>query len=492
MNLFLQPIHTLHKLRLKGEISARDIAQSVLQRIEQVEGRVKAFLHLRSTKKVLEEAKNSDMSLDLCEMHSPLSGLPIGLKDVFSTKGIPTTCGSHFLEGYVPPYDATVSAKLKQERIVLIGKNNMDEFAMGSSTEHSAFGNSHNPWDLARTPGGSSGGSAAAVAAGECLASIGTDTGGSVRQPAAYTGIVGLKPTYGRVSRYGMIAFASSFDVAGILCRGVYDAALLLKCLAGHDPKDSTSAANPAPEDYPKTMGKVLSLKGLRVGMIKEFGEIEGVSPAAQACFAQNVRHVQLLGARVSTLSLPRLKQSLAAYYILAPSEASSNLGRYDGVRYGVRGQGITNLEEHYQKSRSQGFGAEVKRRIMLGVFCLSAGYHEAYYAQAMRVRALLRQDFQAAFETVDVLMSPTTPSEAFCLGKIQDPLEMYNQDVFTLPANLAGIPAISIPAGLSKEGLPLGLQLMAAHFQETTLLGAAYAIENTLHPKGAPCAPLV
>jgi aspartyl-tRNA(Asn)/glutamyl-tRNA(Gln) amidotransferase subunit A len=413
--------------------------------------------------------------------------MPIALKDIFTTRGIETTCGSRILKGFVPPYDATVVERLQAQGLNLVGKTNMDEFAMGSSTENSGYGPTHNPWDLSRVPGGSSGGSAAAVAAGEALAALGTDTGGSIRQPASFTSLVGLKPTYGRVSRYGMVAFASSLDQAGVLTRDTHDAALLLGLIAGHDPRDATSAQQPVP-DYLAALGG--DLKGKRVGLVREFQAWGGVDPGVAETFAQNVRRVQELGAEVREVSLPSLDYAIGVYYILAPSEASSNLGRYDGVRYGQRRGEQGGLREMFQRTREEGFGAEVKRRIMLGTFALSAGYYDAYYLRAMRIREQLREDFRRAFTEVDLIACPPAPLPAFKLGeKLDDPLQMYLTDAFTLPVNLAGLPGISIPGGFTAEGLPLGLQFIAPHFQEPALLQAAHAFEQAtdFHTRRAP-----
>jgi aspartyl-tRNA(Asn)/glutamyl-tRNA(Gln) amidotransferase subunit A len=485
MELCDLPIHTLHERRLAREISTADIARSVLRRIEAVEARLHAFITL-TTEGVLPAAEAADARLAGDGLRSPIDGLPIALKDIFTTRGIETTCGSRILKGFVPPYDATVVERLRAGGLNLVGKANMDEFAMGSSTENSGFGPTRNPWDETRVPGGSSGGSAAAVAAGEALAALGTDTGGSVRQPAGFTSIVGLKPTYGRVSRYGMVAFASSLDQAGVMTRDTRDAALLLGLVAGHDPRDATSAQVPVP-DYLAALGG--DLRGRRIGIVKEFQGWGGVEPAVAATFQDNLRTLQALGAEVREVSLPTLDFGIAVYYILAPSEASSNLGRYDGVRYGVRAGDADGLRAMFQRTREQGFGPEVKRRIMLGTFALSAGYYDAYYLRAMRIREQLRADFARAFAAVDLIACPPAPTAAFKLGeKVDDPLQMYLGDAFTLPANLAGLPGICVPGGFTAEGLPLGLQLIAPHFQEAALLQAAHAFEQaTAHHQRRP-----
>ena len=476
MELCETPIHTLHERRLAGEISTADIARSVLARIEAVEEGIHAFI-TPTTEKVLGAAEEADALLAGGETLSPIAGMPLALKDIFTTQGIETTCGSRILRGFMPPYDATVVTRLKAHGLNLVGKTNMDEFAMGSSTENSGYGPTRNPWDLDRVPGGSSGGSAAAVAAGEALAALGTDTGGSIRQPASFTSLVGLKPTYGRVSRYGMIAFASSLDQCGVMTRDTADAALLLGLIAGHDPRDATSARHPVP-DY----GAALTgdLKGKRIGLVKEFQAWKALDGAVDEAFADNVHTLTDLGAEVSEVSLPTLDYAIAVYYILAPSEASSNLGRYDGVRFGPRAGGTGSLKEMFRQTREEGFGPEVKRRIMLGTFALSAGYYDAYYARAMGIREQLRADFDTAFTRVDLIACPTSPEPAFKLGeKLDDPLRMYMVDAFTLPANLAGLPGISVPGGFSPQGLPLGLQLLAPHFAEERLLQAAHAFES-------------
>jgi len=476
MELCDLPIHTLHQRRLAGEISTVEIARAVLARLEAAEPRLHAFI-TPTPDGVLQRAEEADARLAKKALHSPIDGLPIALKDIFATRGIPTTCGSRILAGFTPPYDATVVERLAAQGLNLVGKTNMDEFAMGSSTENSGYGPTRNPWDLERVPGGSSGGSAAAVAAGEALAALGTDTGGSIRQPASFTSIVGLKPTYGRVSRYGMVAFASSLDQAGVMTRDTADAALLLGMIAGHDPRDATSAQVPVPDYAAALKG---DLKGRRIGLVREVQGWGGVHPAVSATFEANVQSLRALGAEVLEVSLPSLESAIAVYYILAPSEASSNLGRYDGVRYGVRQVGDGALRDLFQRTREEGFGPEVKRRIMLGTFALSAGYYDAYYLRAMRIREQLRADFAKAFAQVHLIACPVSPTPPFKLGeKVDDPLQMYLVDAFTLPANLAGLPGLSVPGGFTPEGLPVGLQLIAPHFQEAPLLQAGHAFEQ-------------
>jgi aspartyl-tRNA(Asn)/glutamyl-tRNA(Gln) amidotransferase subunit A len=465
------------KLRA-GEVSASEILDASLARIDAVEGDVRAFLTL-TPELARERAEELDAYLSTGAPQTGVAGIPVALKDVLTTNGIRTTCGSKILEPYVPPYDATAWARLSGAGGVLVGKTNCDEFAMGSSNENSAFGPVHNPWDLGRVPGGSSGGSAAAVAAGEVVWALGTDTGGSVRQPASLCGVVGLKPTYGLISRYGLIAFASSLDTVGTFTRSVRDAATLLSVLGGKDPRDATSL-DTAPHDYAR--GLDAGAKGLRVGVVAEaFGE--GVEPGVRDAVRAAIDRLAGLGAEVGAVSLPHAEYALSAYYLIAPSEASSNLARYDGVRYGFRAAGEhPDSVEMMFASRGQGFGPEVKRRIMLGTYALSAGYYEAYYGQAQKVRTLVIRDYEAAFERFDVLVSPTSPTTAFPIGaKVDDPMAMYLNDIFTIPANLAGVPAISVPCGLDDAGLPVGLQFTAPILQEGRLLRAAQALESEL-----------
>jgi aspartyl-tRNA(Asn)/glutamyl-tRNA(Gln) amidotransferase subunit A len=452
---------------------------------------VHAFLHV-DTDGALAAAKAVDARVAAGDELSPLAGVPLAMKDVVVTKGLPTTAGSKILEDWRPPYDATITRRIKDAGIVMLGKTNMDEFAMGSSTENSAYGPSRNPWDLARIPGGSSGGSSAAVAAFEAPLSIGTDTGGSVRQPAAVTGIVGHKPTYGAVSRYGLIAFSSSLDQAGPFGRMVLDAALLHEVIAGHDPTDSTSIRGPvAPVVAAAHEGARGDLKGVRAGVVRELGG-EGYQPGVLASFEAAVQTLRSLGADVREVSCPHFGYALAAYYLIAPSEASSNLARFDGVRYGLRvgDDGVHSLEDVMSLTREVGFGAEVKRRIMIGTYALSSGYYEAYYGQAQKVRTLISRDFAAAFEQVDVLVSPSSPFVAFGIGeRIDDPMAMYVNDLCTLPASLAGTPAISVPSGLS-EGLPVGLQIMAPALADERCYRVAAAVESAVAPLVVP--PLV
>ncbi|HEY7399280.1 MAG TPA: Asp-tRNA(Asn)/Glu-tRNA(Gln) amidotransferase subunit GatA [Actinomycetota bacterium] len=461
-----------------GEITAAEVIESCLARVEEVEERVRAFLTL-TPEVARERAAELDVHRASGAPRSPVAGIPLALKDVLATKGIRTTCGSQILEEYVPPYDATAWARLSGEGGVLVGKTNCDEFAMGSSTENSAFGPVHNPWDLSRVPGGSSGGSAAAVAAGEVVWALGTDTGGSVRQPAALCGVVGMKPTYGLVSRYGLIAFASSLDTVGTFTRGVRDAALLLGAIAGKDPRDATSLDDGPGRDYVGTLEK--GVDGMRFGVVQEaFGE--GVEPGVRDAVRAAVERISAMGGRVDEVSLPHADYGLSAYYLIAPSEASSNLARYDGVRYGLRVPDASDSIEMMARTRGAGFGAEVKRRVMLGTYALSAGYYEAYYGQAQKVRTLIIRDYERAFADHDVLISPTSPTTAFTIGeRADDPMAMYLSDVFTIPANLAGVPAITIPCGLDANRLPVGVQLTGPVLAEATVLRAAHALEADL-----------
>ena len=458
-----------------GEIRSTEIAGSCLERIAALEPRLGAFL-LPTEELARRQAAEVEERI-ASGSAGAVTGIPVALKDVLSTRGVRTTCGSKILETYVPPYDCTPWARLAEAGSVLLGKTNCDEFAMGSSNENSAYGPVRNPWDLGTVPGGSSGGSAAAVAAGEAVWALGTDTGGSVRQPAALCGVVGLKPTYGLISRYGLIAFASSLDTVGTFTRSVRDAAVLLSTIAGKDPLDATSLDEPR-RDYAGDLGQ--GVAGLRVGVVREtFGQ--GVEPDVASAVRSAVDRFAALGAEVGEASLPHADYALSAYYLIAPSEASSNLARYDGVRYGLRVQGHDSVEM-MTKTRGEGFGPEVKRRIMLGTYALSAGYYEAYYGQAQKVRTLIIRDYEHAFERFDLLVSPTSPTTAFRLGeRTEDPLAMYLSDVFTIPANLAGVPAVSIPCGLDRRGLPIGLQLTAPVLQEARLLAAADAVEQEL-----------
>ncbi|MBE9013294.1 Asp-tRNA(Asn)/Glu-tRNA(Gln) amidotransferase subunit GatA, partial [Pseudanabaenaceae cyanobacterium LEGE 13415] len=435
-----------------------------------------SFLQVTSDR-ALEFAKQIDAKIAAGDEIGLLAGIPIGIKDNLCTKGVPTTCASKILQNFVPPYESTVTQKLIDAGAVMVGKTNLDEFAMGGSSETSAYAKTANPWDTSRVPGGSSGGSAAAVAGGECPIALGSDTGGSIRQPASFCGIVGMKPTYGLVSRYGLVAFASSLDQIGPFARSVEDTAILLNAIAGYDPKDSTSLNVQVP-DYTQFLAS--DLKGKRVGIIKEtFGE--GLDPEVEKAVMSAIDQMKALGAEVKEISCPRFRYGIAAYYIIAPSEASANLARYDGVKYGARIEDAENLMEMYTKTRSEGFGAEVKRRIMIGTYALSAGYYDAYYLKAQKVRTLIKQDFEAAFEQVDVLVSPTAPTTAFKLGdKSQDPLSMYLIDLMTIPVNLAGLPGMSVPCGFDSQGLPIGLQIIGNVLREDQVFQVASAYERS------------
>ncbi|WP_375771451.1 Asp-tRNA(Asn)/Glu-tRNA(Gln) amidotransferase subunit GatA [Archangium gephyra] len=458
-----------------GETTSVEATRACLARIAQVDGKVKAFLRL-DEHGALAAAEASDARRKKGNPLGPLDGVPVAVKDIFLTEGVETTCASRVLEGFVPPYDATTVRLLKEAGTPILGKLNQDEFAMGSSNESSAYGPCHNPWDLTRTPGGSSGGSAAALAAREVFGTLGTDTGGSIRQPAALTNTVGLKPTYGRVSRYGVIAYASSLDAPGPMARTVGDVAALLQVLARHDPRDSTSA----PADVPDYLADLEhGVAGLKLGVPREYF-VEGMDPEVEASVREALKAYERLGATLVDVSLPHTKYALATYYLLAPAEASSNLARYDGVRYGLRARDAKGLKDMYGLTRDQGFGPEVKRRIMLGTYALSAGYYDAYYLKAQKVRTLIRDDFAKAFTQVDALVTPTSPVPAFKLGeKVNDPLSMYLMDVCTLPCNLAGLPGLSLPCGFTKAGLPIGLQLMGRPFDEAKLLRIARAFER-------------
>ena len=469
--------HEIHELLASGQVSCREAAEASLARANEVEPSLHAYVRL-TPEVALRQAEEIDERLARGEHLPPLGGVPLALKDIMCTKGLPTTCCSRILENFVPPYDATVVRRCNEQGLVLIGKTNMDEFAMGSSTENSAFGPTHNPWDLERVPGGSSGGSAAAMAADEANISLGTDTGGSIRQPAALCGVVGMKPTYGRVSRQGLVAFASSLDQIGPITKDVTDCALFLNVICGHDPLDSTSVDFPVP-DFTQSLGK--EIKGLKIGLPKEFFEYEGkrVGEEVDAAIQTALRVFESLGAEIEETSLPSLNYCVATYYLIAPAEASSNLARYDGVQYGFRSPG-DDIIDMYRKTRDKGFGAEVKRRIMLGTYALSAGYYDAYYQKAQQVRTLMVRDFQRAFEKYDLLLGPTSPTVAFRIGeKSDDPLAMYLSDVCTIPVNLAGLPAISIPCGFS-DGLPIGLQIVGRALDEETILRASYAFEQS------------
>jgi aspartyl-tRNA(Asn)/glutamyl-tRNA(Gln) amidotransferase subunit A len=480
-------VHEAHELLKRREISATELTQAVLKRIAEVEEKVHSCVTVVEDV-ARQAAEEVDNHIRTAGEISPLTGVPVLIKDVICTRGIRTTCSSRMLENFIPPYDATVAEKLKAQRAIIVGKTNMDEFAMGSSTEHSAFFPTRNPWDLGRVPGGSSGGSAAAVAADEAMYSLGSDTGGSVRQPAALCGVVGLKPTYGRVSRFGLIAFASSLDQIGPLTKDVTDCALVMNVVAGYDFRDSTSVPYPVP-DYTRQL--VPDIKGLRIGIPREYF-VEGMQNGVRVALETAIEKLHELGAEIDwEVSLPHTKYALAVYYILAPSEASANLARYDGVKYGFSERDASNVIETTEKTRQFGFGAEVKRRIMLGTYALSAGYYDAYYLKAQKVRTLIKREFDQAFEKYDALVTPTSPVVAFKLGeKLEDPMQMYLSDVCTLPINIAGIPAISIPAGFAEDpspslgsgsgqGLPIGMQIIGKPFSEETLLRIAFAYEQ-------------
>ena len=480
MNLAGLTAHEIHDLLKKGETTSTAVTESVYQQIEKVESKVKAYTTITKDK-AFQMAEQVDKNIKAGKEIKPLTGIPFAIKDVLCTEGIRTTCGSKILENFIPPYTGTALKKLEAEGTVTLGKVNMDEFAMGSSTETSYYGITRNPWDLDVIPGGSSGGSAAAVAADECIISIGTDTGGSIRQPASCCGIVGLKPTYGRVSRFGLVAYASSLDCIGPMTKDVTDAALMMNILAGHDQMDSTSANVEVP-DYTKSL--VNDMKGIRLGIPKEY-YIGGLDPEVEKALKEAIKVMESLGAKTVDISLPHTEYAVATYYLIATAEASSNLARYDAVKYGYRAKEYNDLMDMYKKSRSEGFGREVKRRIILGTHVLSSGYYEAYYLKAQKVRTLLKQDFDNAFEKCDVIITPTAPTEAFKIGeKMGDPLQMYLSDIFTISVNLGGIPAMSIPCGFAK-GLPVGMQIMGKHFNEPMIFRTAYSFEqNTNYHK--------
>ncbi len=474
----------LHQSLLSGEITSAELVRRSLDQIKAHDGQVKAFLQAGSDL-ALAQAEAIDAKRLSGQPVGLLAGLPVAIKDNICVEGATTTCGSRILENFIAPYDSHVAERLKAAGAVLLGRTNLDEFAMGSSCENSAFGPTHNPWNLEHAPGGSSGGSAAAVAARMVPLSLGSDTGGSIRQPAGFCGIVGMKPTYGRVSRYGLVAFASSLDQIGPIAGDVYGAALVMEAIAGHDPRDSTSVDRPVP-NYTQTVDQ--PLRGLRIGIAREHF-VEGLDPEVEQSVRAAIEVYQSLGATITEVSLPHSKYCVTVYYLVAASEASSNLSRFDGVHYGHRAEQFENLADMYATSRAEGFGDEVKRRIMLGTYALSAGYYDAYYNKALKVRRLIRQDFDTVFQAVDVIVSPVTPTPAFKLGALtSDPLAMYLQDIYTLSANLAGIPGLSIPCGFSKSGLPIGLQLLGPHFAEEPLLRAARMYEaatewHTLRP---------
>jgi len=475
---------TIHEARKKldnKELSSVELTKAVLNRIKETEDKLNSFVTIAGDE-AMKSAKAADEMIAAGKTR-PLTGVPLAIKDIFCTKGLLTTCSSKMLSNFVPPYDSTAVSRLKAEGAVLIGKTNMDEFAMGSSTETSHYGPTKNPWDITKIPGGSSGGSATSVSADQCIASLGTDTGGSIRQPASICGMVGLKPTYGRVSRYGVVAFASSLDQVGPMTKDVEDAAILLGSIAGFDPKDSTSIKTDVP-DYKAMLSG--SIKGLKIGVPKEYF-VDGMDEEVAQAVHKSIDDMKAMGAEIVEISLPHTEYAVAVYYIVAPAEASSNLARFDGVKFGHRASDVDGLIDMYKKTRSEGFGEEVKRRIMLGTYALSAGYYDAYYLKAQKVRTLIANDFKEAFEKCDIIVTPTTPTTAFGIGeKNDDPLQMYLSDVLTISCNLAGIPGISIPCGFSKTGLPIGLQILGNHFDEATILRAAHAYEqsNEWHKK--------
>jgi aspartyl-tRNA(Asn)/glutamyl-tRNA(Gln) amidotransferase subunit A len=473
-NLHRLTIHESHKLLKDKKISSVELTEAVLKHLHAVEGKIRACVTV-TDEEALKAARAADQAIARGEI-KPLTGVPALIKDVLCTRGIRTTCSSKMLENFIPPYDATVIRKLQADNYVIVGKANMDEFAMGSSTENSAFFVTHNPWDLDCVPGGSSGGSAAGVAIDEAIYALGSDTGGSIRQPAGFCGVVGLKPTYGRVSRFGLVAFASSLDQIGPITKDVTDCALVLNVISGHDVKDSTTVPLDVP-DYTGALKK--DINNVRIGVPKEYF-VEGMQPEVRTTLEAAIRKLEELGASVDwNVSLPYTKYGLAAYYILAPSEASANLARYDGVKYGYSYRDTTNMWDAMERTKQNGFGAEVKRRIMLGTYALSAGYYDAYYLKAQQVRTLIKRDFEQAFQKYDVLVTPTSPTVAFKIGeKVDDPVAMYLSDLCTLPINIAGVPAISIPAGFV-NGLPVGMQFIGKHFDEEMLLRVSYAFEQ-------------
>jgi len=471
---------------VSGELRSLEVVESIFRKIDEVEGKVNSYITL-TREEALRRAAEVDERASKGGDLGPLAGVPTAVKDVLCTRGVRTTCGSRMLENFIPPYDATVVRRLKEADAIIVGKANMDEFAMGSSTETSHFGASRNPYDLSRVPGGSSGGSASALAAGEALLAIGSDTGGSIRQPASFCGIVGLKPTYGRVSRFGLVAYASSLDQVGPMALDVRDCALLLKVIAGYDPRDSTSVRADVPDYLSSLDGGV---DGLRIGLPKEYFS-EGLDGEVRDAIMGSVEALSSEGAEVVELSLPHTKYAISTYYLVACAEASSNLARYDGVKYGFRAEGAKDLADMYELTRSRGFGDEVKRRIMLGTYALSAGYYDAYYLKAQKVRTLIKGDFESAFERCDVIITPVSPTPAFGIGeKIDDPLLMYLSDIYTISANLAGIPGISVPCGRSSDGLPIGLQILGKPFDEPTILRVAGAVESLVPPEAKPGRP--
>ncbi|KAA5808093.1 Asp-tRNA(Asn)/Glu-tRNA(Gln) amidotransferase subunit GatA [Thermoanaerobacterium thermosaccharolyticum] len=482
MELHKLKIHELHDLLKNKEVSAVDVTEAYLERIKEVEPQVDALICI-TEEYALKKAEEADKMIQDGNIND-LTGIPVIIKDNMCTENIRTTCASKMLEDFVPPYNATVVEKLNNLGAVMVGKANLDEFAMGSSTENSAFKTTKNPWDLSRVPGGSSGGSAASVAADECAFSLGSDTGGSIRQPASLCGVVGMKPTYGLVSRYGLVAFASSLDQIGPLTKDVTDCAIVLNAIAGHDPKDSTSVDKMRKKDYKEFLKD--DIKGIRIGYAKEFFG-EGLDDGVRESIESSLKIFESLGAEVKEISLPYLDYALAAYYIVSSAEASSNLARYDGIRYGHVATNYEDLIDMYMVSRSEGFGKEVKRRIMLGTYALSSGYYDAYYNKALKVRTLIKKDYEKAFEDVDVIVGPTSPTTAFKIGeRVEDPLAMYLADVYTVPVNIAGLPGLSLPCGLSND-LPVGLQIVGKHFDEGVVLNAAYAFEKACNFNAKP-----
>ena len=477
MELISEPIHKLHELLKNKEITSLELTEKFLEKINETNKIINAYITVCEDI-AIKQAKEADNKIKKGEIDY-LTGIPLSIKDLICTKGIKTTCASKMLHNYIPTYNATVYEKLLSKNIVTLGKTNMDEFAMGSSNETSYFGAVRNPHDFERVPGGSSGGSAAAVAADMCAGSLGSDTGGSIRQPASFCGVVGLKPTYGRVSRYGLVAFASSLDQIGPIAKNVEDCSILLQAIAGYDEKDSTSVNIEVP-DYLKNLKKE-SLKGLKIGVPKEYF-IEGINDEVKNCIQNTLKVLEKEGSEIIEISLPHTDYAVATYYIIAPAEASSNLARYDGVKFGYRAEKYEDLLDMYKKTRAEGFGDEVKRRIMIGTYALSSGYYDAYYLKAAKVRNLIKQDFQNALKNVDVIICPVSPTTAFKIGeKIDNPLEMYLNDIFTIPVNLAGLPGISIPVGFDSRKLPIGLQIIGNYFQEDKLLNIAYNMEQCL-----------
>ena len=475
MKLYELTIHEAQLLLKKKEISSLELTESVLERIDELDDKIGAYITI-AHENAIRQAKEADKMILRGDIKA-LSGIPLAIKDLICTKGLRTTCASKILENFIPTYDATVMEKLYTNGAVIVGKTNMDEFAMGSTNENSSIKECRNPWDLTRIPGGSSGGSTSAVAADMCIAALGSDTGGSIRQPASHCSVVGFKPTYGRVSRFGLIAFGSSLDQIGPLTKDVTDAALMMNVISGFDSNDSTSAPEKVP-DF--TANLDLGLKDVTIGLPKEYFTAPGIDPEVAKAIDDAVNKIESLGAKFVEVSLPNMEYALAAYYVIAPSEACSNLSRYDGVKFGLRDKEKNNLMDMYFSTRTKGFGPEVKRRIILGTYSLSAGYYDAYYRKASKVRTLIIEDFKKAFQDCDVIISPAAPTPAFKIGeKIDDPLAVYMSDIFTLSANMAGIPGISVPCGFSTNGLPIGLQIMADHFDEADILKTAYSFEQ-------------